>query len=65
MLLACLRKNAIALKEINSNEEPNAGGMQLLMLLPNETCPLQRTRLPNPKIACNQHAIRECEIKAH
>ena len=32
-------KNAIALKEINSNEEPNNGGRQLLMLLPNETVP--------------------------
>ena len=65
MLLACLRKNTIALKEINSNKESNVDGMQLLMLLSNEICPLQRTRLSNPKIACNQHAIRECEIKAH
>ena len=48
VLLAWLRKNAIALKEINSNEESNADGMQLLMLLPNETHPLQRTRLPIP-----------------
>ncbi len=31
------RKNAMALEEINSNEEPNAGGRQLLMLLPNDT----------------------------
>ena len=47
VFLAWLRKNAIALKEIKSNEEPIAGGMQLLMLLPNETYSLQRTRLPN------------------
>ena len=33
-------KNAMALKEINSNEEPIAGGRQLLMLLPNDTPPL-------------------------
>lgn len=32
-------KNAMALKEINSNEEPNHSGRQLLMLLPNETVP--------------------------
>ncbi len=38
-------KNAMALKEINSNEEPFAGGRQLLMLLPNETTPLQWTRV--------------------
>ena len=38
-------KNAMALKEINSNEEPFAGGRQLLMLLSNETTPLQWTRV--------------------
>ena len=34
-------KNALILKEINSNEEPNAGRRQLPMLLPNEITPLQ------------------------
>ncbi len=35
----------MTLEEIDPNEEPNAGGRQLLMLLPNDT-DLQRTRLP-------------------
>ena len=34
-------KIAMALKENNSNEELTAGGRQLLMLLSNETLPLQ------------------------
>ena len=47
VLLACLRKNTIALKEINSNKESNADEIQLLILLSNEIYPLQRTRLSN------------------
>ena len=35
----------MALKETNSNEELNARGRQLLMLLPNETTPLQEARV--------------------
>ncbi len=41
-------KNAMALREINSNEKSNADGIQLLILLPNETTPLQWTRFPYP-----------------
>ena len=39
VLLTWLRKNAMTLKEINSNEEleSNAARSQLLMVLPNET----------------------------
>lgn len=33
------KKNAMALKEIYSDEEPNDGGRQLLMVLPYETTP--------------------------
>ena len=33
------RKNAMTLKETNSNEKPDAGGGQLHMLLPHETSP--------------------------
>ncbi len=36
---------AMALKEIYSDEEPNDGGRQLLMLLPYEKIPLQWTRV--------------------
>ena len=37
------RKNAISLKETTSNEEPNAGGRKLHMLLSNETTPCSET----------------------
>ncbi len=46
-------KNAMTLKEINSNEEPNAGGRQLHMLLSNETTPCSGHVSTN-----NQHSKR-------
>ncbi len=52
-------KNAMALKEINSNEEPFLGGRQLLMLLSNETTPLQSTNYQLPTISDFS------DIKAH
>ena len=67
-------KNAMALKEINPNEEPNHGGRQLLMLLPNETVPpamatydISMNSIKNQAKTkryptCN-HAI--CDIPAH
>ncbi len=48
-----LTKNAMTLKEINSNEEPNAGGRQLHMLLSNETTPCSGHVSTN-----NQHSKR-------
>ncbi len=51
----------MALKEIDSNEEPNTGGRQLLMLLPNDTPPLQWTRFSMSMNSIKNQAI--CDMR--
>ena len=52
----------MALEEIDSNEESNVGGRQLLMLLLHDTNPLQRRRLPKSMNSIKQKPAKRYVI---